>query len=318
MNETYCPNGCEDGECKETSNEPPVALAKQICVVGERCYFSGSDSYDSDGTISKYEWDFGAGGEIIRDDDNEKDSHVWLVNDDKKWATKKLILNKTPASGTTAKLHVYGYSGRCNSNKESKSTLEIMHGSTVKKTIWFDPCETFTPTKTWMWKTFDIPIDKLREGENTFRIRDRTHWRYNNLAVGYDTDTTQYDRSSIGYWHDKKRRNVKKDKDFELMMYLKLTTPDTEGEKVYYTYSKAGDYDVTLTVTDDSGATDTKSLDVEVLGKVECPGCGGFYAGALGSGAAGTIILVVVVLILVIAGLVLINRERIFGTKNKK
>jgi PKD repeat protein len=48
----------------DTSNEPPVAEADpyyQEVGVGEDAWFSGSNSYDPDGTIVSYEWDFGDG-----------------------------------------------------------------------------------------------------------------------------------------------------------------------------------------------------------------------------------------------------------------
>jgi chitodextrinase len=47
-----------------TTNQPPVAVADpyyQTVGVGEYAWFSGSNSYDPDGTIVSYEWDFGDG-----------------------------------------------------------------------------------------------------------------------------------------------------------------------------------------------------------------------------------------------------------------
>jgi PKD repeat protein len=47
-----------------TTNEPPVAVADpyyQTVGVGESAWFSGSNSYDPDGFIVSYEWDFGDG-----------------------------------------------------------------------------------------------------------------------------------------------------------------------------------------------------------------------------------------------------------------
>jgi PKD repeat protein len=47
-----------------TTNEPPVAVADpyyQTVGVGESAWFSGSNSYDPDGFIVSYEWEFGDG-----------------------------------------------------------------------------------------------------------------------------------------------------------------------------------------------------------------------------------------------------------------
>ncbi|UCE74551.1 MAG: PKD domain-containing protein [Methanomassiliicoccales archaeon] len=83
-------------------NQPPVAIAEpplQIVIVGEEAWFSGNGSYDPDGYIISYDWDFGdgtngSGVEIshvytipgdyivtltVRDDDNATDIDTIFV-----------------------------------------------------------------------------------------------------------------------------------------------------------------------------------------------------------------------------------------------
>lgn len=55
--------GCNDGGVTAGQNEPPVAEAGDnlTVMVHEQVNFDGSASYDPDGTIINYEWDFGNG-----------------------------------------------------------------------------------------------------------------------------------------------------------------------------------------------------------------------------------------------------------------
>ena len=53
----------DDARVFEITNDPPVADAgpDQTVIVGETCTFDGSGSYDPDGTIVSWEWDFDDG-----------------------------------------------------------------------------------------------------------------------------------------------------------------------------------------------------------------------------------------------------------------
>jgi len=61
-----------------TRNLPPLAKIKPIkdAIEGEKVYFSAADSFDEDGHIIQYIWDFGDDSEVLRTNKTEVE-HTW-------------------------------------------------------------------------------------------------------------------------------------------------------------------------------------------------------------------------------------------------
>jgi hypothetical protein len=259
----------------------PISKPKYVCFAGEPCYFSGADSFDSEGDIKEYSWDFGEEGynsaEQVRSDDGEMDEYLGVMKDYDDTGISTLMLKRSRVDVdledyASTKLFVYGRVTNCaNSRYEDTGSLRINYKDTIK----FNPCEKFT--KDFKWQSFDIPHEYLQEGSsNTFRIMN---WGQTTIDIGYDTDTTNKDRSVMRKIVDGEELIVSK--DFEAMMYLEIYDGKEYGDIGFYKYAKAGDYNVELTVTDNSGDNDTKILPVKVINEdILYNNLGGFYAGS--------------------------------------
>jgi PGF-CTERM protein len=116
----------------ERFNEPPVADAGEdkIVYVGEEVNFDASSSYDSDGSIVSYEWDFGDSST----DSGETVTHKYSEQGD---YTAILTVTDNDGANDTDKIfvHVKG---------EEVFTPEVTHTATLTPT----PAQIVTPTET--------------------------------------------------------------------------------------------------------------------------------------------------------------------------
>ena len=171
-------------------NHPPIASfteSSESVIVGETIYFNASDSYDPDGTIISYFWDFGDGtnttGVVVNHSyaDNGNYTVTLMVTDDEgatdSATATKTILNRSPVAGF------------------SESAETVYTGETISF----------------------------------------------NASSSYDPDGT-----IVSYFWDFGDGS------------------NATGVIVNHTYVDSGNYTVTLTVTDDDGATGTDTVKITI------------------------------------------------------
>jgi len=179
---------------KTVLNRPPVALfteSAETVYAGEIITFNASNSYDSDGTLVSYFWDFGDG----------------------KNGTSNVINHVYADDGIyTVTLKVTDDDGGTDSSSATKTVLNR------------PPIATFTESAATVYKGEII---------------------YFNASDSYDPDG-----SIISYFWD-----------FG-------DGANATGVTVEHTYANDGSYTVTLTVTDNDGATDTTSATKTILNRL--------------------------------------------------
>ena len=148
---------------------------------------------------------------LVRDDDGGRESLLPIdYRDDK--GTKYLILEPGKYY-KSAKLWVYAKHKRC--DKGSSAHILTVNGNPKS----FNPCEKFAAD--YKWKHFEIPINWLKAGRNSFVFTDNSHWETTNLYIGVD-QTIDFGRSiiSTNIWspHNKPVDGI----NGELMVYLEL------------------------------------------------------------------------------------------------
>jgi hypothetical protein len=132
------------------SNKEPVAIVDPVYMevtVGEEIIFDGSASYDDDGQIVKYAWDFGDGTGIADDAKALRLSRATVDNDD---AVPSHIYYDT--GKYTVKLKVTDDKGATGSVQAEASALP------VAATIQFKPYTLYLNSKgKWIWAIIRLP-----------------------------------------------------------------------------------------------------------------------------------------------------------------
>ena len=139
-------------------NQSPVALfteSTQTASSGKRIHFNGSSSYDSDGSIIKYEWDFGdkntATGVIVEheyEDDGVFTVTFTVTSDDfliDSATTTIKVLNRSPVASL------------------GKSASTVM----IAETIHFDGSESYDPDGIIVYYTWDFDDGTTATGLTT-------------------------------------------------------------------------------------------------------------------------------------------------------
>jgi PKD repeat protein len=235
----------------------------------EKIYFDASDSYDPDGTIVSYEWDFGDGttatGITASHAYAENGSYtVTLTVEDNDGATDsasdtKTVVNKPPVASFTESAHtvdtdetiyfdasdsydldgtIVSYSwdfgdGNTATGVEAEHAYENDGAYTVTLTVTDDDgaTDTATATKTVLSKAPVPPVALFTENATVVKTDEAIHF---NASDSYDLDGT-----IVSYVWDFGDGTI------------------ATGVEVDHAYTEVGDYTVTLTVTDNDGATDS-------------------------------------------------------------
>jgi len=265
---------------KTVLNRPPIANfteSTETAYVGEPITFNATDSYDADGTIVSYFWDFGDGtnttGVIVDhsytnngtytvtltviDDDGATDS----VN-----ATKTILLNEPPVALFT----------------ESAETVY------TSETIYFNASDSYDPDGTIISYEWDF-------GDGTNGTGIASNHTYTDDGIYIVVLTVTDDRGALGTANATKTvlnrppiaaftENATTVLTGEVIRFNASSSYDPDGYIATYFwdfgdgtnasglivshfYVDDGNYTVTLTVTDDDGATDSANATKTVLNR---------------------------------------------------
>ena len=272
-----------DEATKTVENQGPVAAfteSAHTVDTDEKIYFDASDSYDPDGTIVSYVWDFGDGttatGITASHAYAENGSYtVTLTVEDNDGATDsasdtKTVVNKPPVASFTESAHtvdidetiyfdasdsydldgsIVSYSwdfgdGNTATGVEAEHAYQNDGAYTVTLTVTDNDgaTDTATATKTVLSKAPVPPVALFTENATLVKTDETIHF---NASDSYDPDGT-----IVSYEWD----------------FGDGTTGT--GVEVDHAYTEVGDYTVTLTVTDNDGETDstTDTITVEESG----------------------------------------------------
>ncbi|NIN33953.1 MAG: PKD domain-containing protein, partial [Gammaproteobacteria bacterium] len=264
---------------KTVLNRPPVALfaeSAETVYTAESITFNATESYDLDGAIVNYHWDFGDGsnatGVIIAHSYNDDGNYtvVLTVTDDDSatdsTSATKTILNRPPVATFT----------------ESAESIFIGETITFNASNSYDPDGTVTA---YFWDFGDgsnateIAVDHsyLEEGNYTVTLTVTDDDGETGTATALkvvlnrppipsftESAVTVYTSESIVF-----NAFASYDPDGVIVSYLWDFGDGSNGTGVVvsHAYVDDGNYAVTLTVTDDDGASDMASSSKTVLNR---------------------------------------------------
>lgn len=276
------PKGCNNQPPPPT-NQPPRAVIEftpLAAIVNELVQFSGAKSSDSDGQITKYEWDFGdgstgAGVTVSHTYTVAKNYDVFLTVTDNKGATDK--------TGVTVAVSVVP-------NEPPRATFTFTPTSpTVNQPVQFDATASFDPDGSLTQYSWDFGDGGTDQGAKvnhiynaagsykvTLKVTD------NRGAMGSQQQTVtvvseQANKPPVASFTfspaaPKVNQTVQfdasasKDPDGQITQYAWNFGDGATGTgaKFSHAYAQVGNYTVTLTVTDNKGATASTSQTVPV------------------------------------------------------
>jgi PKD repeat protein len=264
---------------KTVRNKPPVAIfteSTENVYVNEKITFNAAGSYDPDGTIVNYLWDFGDGNTATGVTvfhayaDNGSYSVTLTVTDndgatDSAHATK-IVMNRSPVAIFTESAHTV-------------STNENIH---------FDASESYDPDGTivsYSWNFGDgdtvtgVSVSHSYAASGTYTVTltvtdddgatdsiTATKTVMNRAPVASFTETAEIVDTEETISFD---ASDSYDPDGTIVDYSWDFGDGTKGTavSVQHAYSQDGTYTVTLTVTDNDGATDTTEATKTVLNR---------------------------------------------------
>jgi PKD repeat protein len=277
----------------DTTNEPPVAEANpyyQEVSVGEDAWLYGGNSYDPDGKIVSYEWDFGDGSS----GSGMNISHAYtspgmyyvvltVTDDDGATDTDTVIVNVT--GGTTT-------------NEPPVAVADPYYQTVgVGESAWFSGSNSYDPDGTIVSYEWDFGDGSTGSGMNIYHSYTSPGMYYVVLTVTDDEGATGTDTVIVnvtGSYPTNEPPVAQADPYYqevgvgESAWFSGSNSYDPDGfivsyewdfgdgnfgygENTYHSYDAPGDYTVTLTVTDNEGAVGTDTCLVHVVGIYPAP-----------------------------------------------
>jgi len=276
-----------DGASNSTSsaktilrNEPPVALfteSAETVYTGESIYFNASDSYDPDGTIVSYFWDFGDGSNAsgLTVDHAYVDDGVYTVTltvtDDRDATSStnatKTVLNRSPIASFT----------------ESAETVYTGESIAFNATSSYDPDGVIV---SYWWEFGDgtnasgVTVNHAYADDGVYNViltvtdddgatatstATKTILNRAPIASFTESATTVYTNEVINF-----NASDSYDPDGSIIIYFWDFGDSTNatGVTVDHAYADDGIYTVTLTVTDNDGTTGTTTATKTVMNRL--------------------------------------------------
>jgi len=273
-----------DYTVKAPPNLPPVANfseSAETVSTGEVIHFNASDSYDPDGYIESYFWDFGDGTNImvtsafvdhVYADDGVYTVTLTVTDNDGSTATvtsTKTVSNRPPVASFTENATAvltrvairFDASGSEDSDGYIISYLwDFGDGTTafgVKVNHAYENDDVYSVTLT--------VIDDDGATASTSAVKTVS----NRPPVAFFTENaTKVEKGEVIHFDSSESYDL----DGDIVSYFWDFGDETNStdEKVDHSYAEDGNYTVTLTVTDDDGASsymsETKIVEEEVVG----------------------------------------------------
>ncbi|UCD92354.1 MAG: PKD domain-containing protein, partial [Methanobacteriota archaeon] len=257
--------------------DPPVAIARpnyQEVNVGQSAWFNGSDSYDPDGWITSYHWNFGDGNE----DWGEYVTHAYSSP-----GNYTVTLTVTDNSSMTDKDYV---TVKVRDNYPVAIALPTSQTVNKGQSAWFNGSDSYDPDGwivSYHWNFGDGNEDW---GENVSHAYSALGQYTVALTVTDNDNLTDKDYVTVyvvGYppVADDGPDQVVHVNDLVIFNGSGSSDPDgviidwtwdfgdgsptKHGEVVNHTYTAVGIYNATLMVTDDDNLTDTDTAIITVL-----------------------------------------------------
>jgi len=267
---------------KAPPNLPPVAEfseSAETVYTGETIIFNASESYDPDGTIISYYWDFGddtnATGTVVEhayDDDGSYTVILTVTDDYGATATAtatKYILNKPPVADFTESADIV-YTGEgitfdASSSHDSDGTIASYLWSFGDGTNATETIVDHTYTEDGVYTVTLTVTDDDGATASTTALKTVL----NRLPVAFFTENATVVKTGEVIGFD---ASESYDSDGIIASYFWDFGDGTSatGVTADHAYSEDGNYTVTLTVTDDDGASssisDTKTVEKAALG----------------------------------------------------
>jgi len=264
----------------KTENDQLVANAGPPieCKIGVETWFDGSNSLAINDSIIRYEWDFN--NDQLIDQEGEKVSHIFTqagYHQITLVVTNSLNVN----ASHTKMVHVLTYSPKANFNYTPNRV-------NVQDPVQFFDFSTDAGGKivSWLWNFSDGHTSNMRNAAHTFS-RKKTYTvsltvtdndGYNDTITKYVTAyVPEYRRPTANFIPSKTRVLVGEEISFidisvdpeheQLDYYWDFGdgTTSTSSINPVHKYVKKGIYEVDLKVTNILGASDIKSINIEVI-----------------------------------------------------
>ncbi len=263
-----------------TYSHSPFALfiyTPSLGLTGENITFNASDSYDPDGTISSYSWDFDTSNGIREDATGIEVTHQYATAGT---YTVTLTVTSTTGTDTVTKdvvvkappIASFTYSSVSATETSFTDTSTDPDGGTIIGWYWEfgdgltsieqNPTHVFEQGEADYTVTLVVMDNDILVNETTMTVHvgsgpvnspPNAAFSYSITPLGNDTFQVQFNSTSM-------------DSDGDIIGWLWEFGDGILSllENVTHNYTAGGTYTVNLTVTDDDGATDSVSQNISV------------------------------------------------------